>query len=377
MTHFDFNSPLNRYKQKALKYHYYPEDVLPLWIADSDYAVSPAIQDSLAEHATQAVYGYQLAEHVTELNESVLKWLAAQHNWQIEAEWLVWVPGIMVGANSAARALTEQGDVIHSQMPNYPPLHKVAENNHRITSYYTTTGSDGDWHLDWDNLEQHMAHQKGGMMILTNPMNPCGSVLSNTELQRLAELCQRYDVVLCSDEVHCDLILDDVAHTPAGSVPELMDRSVTLMSASKTFNIAGLATSFAVIPNKQLRKRFYHETIAQQYWVNSFGIQATIAAFAKSHDWHAAQRQHLLDNREYLFEQINKIDGLSYTKAPATYLAWIDASDLAVDDKFQWFMDKKVGVSAGKDFGWDNFVRLNFACPRSHLEMAIERLSAA
>ncbi|NNJ72342.1 MAG: aminotransferase class I/II-fold pyridoxal phosphate-dependent enzyme, partial [Enterobacterales bacterium] len=169
MNEFDFNSPIDRYAQRALKYHYYPKDVLPLWIADSDYAVSPAIQRALTRHANQGVYGYQLAEHVTELNESVVRWLARQHNWQIDPEWLVWVPGIMVGVNSCARALTKTGDVIHCQIPNYPPLHTVAKNNERHSRSFKTQGSPGAWQLDWHDLEVQMQGNAGGMMILTNP----------------------------------------------------------------------------------------------------------------------------------------------------------------------------------------------------------------
>ena len=231
--------------------------------------------------------------------------------------------------------------------------------------------------LDFDMLEKHASDPACGLMILCNPMNPNGSVLSNEELTLIGAICDKHNVVLCSDEIHCDLIIDpSERHIPAGKVEALEGRSITLMAASKTFNIAGLGTSFAVIPNARLRNRFVQATQGLVPWANILGLVATELAFTQCHEWHQALLKHLKSNRDLLASEINKIDGLSYLPAPATFLAWIDASGLDYSDPQVWFENKGVGPSPGRDFGAPQYARINFASSRSYLNRLIDRLKA-
>ena len=368
-----FNQPVDRRSQHALKWVKYPEDVLAMWVADSDYKTSSAIQERLANLAQKGNFGYQLAEHTPELNDAVVSWLSRRHNWEIESDWLIWIPGIMSAVNTCCQ-LFANGQ-LYIQTPNYYPLLNLGDSHNLPVSYHKTIRTESDWKLDMDKLAADIRNNREGLLILTNPMNPCGSVQTKESLQRIADLCEEYNVTLCSDEVHCDLILDDMPHIPAGSLDAFRNRSITVMSASKAFNVAGLATAYAIIPNPKLRKQFYDHTIRKQLWVNSFGMEATIGAYTESDDWFEAQREHLRTNRDYLDKSINAIDGLGYMPSPATYLAWIDAAGLGVQDPYQHFLDRKVGFSGGKEFGDPGYVRMNFACPKSNLEEAIRRMS--
>jgi len=266
-------------------------------------------------------------------------------------------------------------ETIAVQSPNYPPLLNLGKSHQCDCKPVRTIGDAPNWQLDLNHLEEVLKNRSGGVFVLTNPMNPCGVVYSQQELNAIADLCAQYDVTLCSDEVHADLILDNSKHIPAGSIESASDRSITIMSASKTFNIAGLATAYAVIPNETMRRRFYRHTVKQQFWVNPFGIQATIAAYTESDDWHEAQRRHLQNQQQLLNDAINSIEGLSYAPASATFLAWIDATGLAADSPHQYFLDRKVGLSDGSDFGVEKFLRLNFACPEAMLKDALERMT--
>ena len=369
-----FNQSIDRKREHALKWLHYPEDVIPMWIADSDYPSSPAIHSRLSDYAKRTVLGYQLAEHTPELNQAAVHWLNKQYNWQIKPEWLVWVPGVMVAVNACVSVFGN--DMIAVQTPNYPPILNLGKSHACDCAWIPTIGSSPNWELDLNQLQQTLKTRRGGLLIITNPMNPCGVVYSKDQLEAIAELCIRYDISLCSDEVHSDLILDGSKHIPIGSINSISDHSITIMSASKTFNIAGLATAFAVIPNESMRRRFYRHTVKQQFWVNPFGMQASIAAYTESDDWYSAQLQHLRKQQHILKESIDEISGLRYEPASATYLAWIDATELPSDNPHQYFLDRKVGLSDGADFGMANYLRLNFACPTNMLIDALDKMAS-
>jgi cystathionine beta-lyase len=199
-------------------------------------------------------------------------------------------------------------------------------------------------------------------------------VLSRDELTRIASICEKYSVVLCSDEIHCDLIIDDVKHIPAGAIDTVSDSSITLMAASKTFNVAGLGTSFAIIPDRKVRNEFVKAGAGIVPWPNILGLVAVEAAFTRCNDWHEKQIQYLRKNRNYLVNAINEIDGLSAVLPQATFLLWVDASGLNVNNTQTWCEQKGVGPSPGRDFGNDNFFRLNFGCSSVYLEQIVNRL---
>ena len=238
------------------------------------------------------------------------------------------------------------------------------------------TVQDGRWTLDLDALAKEAADPRCKLMILCNPMNPVGSVMTQQEVDAIAAICEQHNVKLCSDEIHCDLILNEqVKHIPAGRVAALQDRSITLMAASKTFNVAGLGTSFAIIPDASLRRKFTQAAAGIVPWANIMGLEATRAAFTEGDEWLAEQIAYLRENRDYLVSRINDIDGLSVVSADATFLAWIDGSGLGVADVQQWCESKGVGPSPGKDFGAPQFFRINFGCSRAMLTEILDRLS--
>jgi cysteine-S-conjugate beta-lyase len=348
-----------------------------MWIADTEFRCAQPILDAIKERADHGLLGYTLPAHDQGANQAVVQWLARQYDWQIELDWIVWMPGVVPAFNVAIKAYCQPGDKVMVQTPNYPPLLAAPKINDLQRVDIGTVEVKGRWTLDFDTLEKQAADPLCKLFILCNPMNPVGSVLSADELNRIAEICTAHNVLLCSDEIHCDLILDNQCrHLPAAKLPALTDKSVVLMAASKTFNIAGLGAAFAIIPNAKLRHQFSYAARGIVPWVNVLGLVATEAAFTHCDGWHQAELTYLRANRDYLVEQINAIEGLRLLTPQATFLAWIDASGLAVENPQAYFEGKGIGPSPGVDFGNKNFVRINYGCPRSHLESLLQKLKA-
>ncbi|MDN4502771.1 PatB family C-S lyase [Alteromonadaceae bacterium BrNp21-10] len=356
---------------------YKGKDILPMWVADTEFRCAQPILDALQQRVEHGVLGYTLPAQYTPANEAVSRWLNRQYGWQIQPEWLVWTPGVVPAFNVVCKAYCQPGDKVLIQTPNYPPLLAAPALNGLQRVDIPTVIDNGRWNIDFDELEKQAADPLCKLFIVCNPMNPVGSVFSEAELLRIADICQRHNVLLCSDEIHCDLILDEqIKHIPAGKVPGLQDKSITLMAASKTFNVAGLGASFAIIPDATLRRQFSQAAMGIVPWVNVLGLVATEAAFTLCDDWHQQQLSYLRANREYLLEQINKIDGLNALSPQATFLLWVDGSELDVASPQAWCEARGVGPSPGADFGEKQFFRINYGCPRNHLEQAIARLTA-
>lgn len=372
-----FDQIIDRSSTNAFKWERYKDkNILPMWIADTEFRCAQPILDAIKARADHGLLGYTLPAHAQGPNKAVIHWLAKQYGWQIEASWIVWTPGVVPAFNVACKAYCEPGDKVIVQTPNYPPLLAAPKLNGLGRVDINTVEVEGRWTLDFAALEREAADPACKLFILCNPMNPVGSVLSHNELTCIADICNRHGVLLCSDEIHCDLILDaDAKHLPAGKHPALAHNSVTLMAASKTFNVAGLGTSFAIIPDPQVRKRFTLASQGMVPWANVLGLVATEAAFTQCDTWHQGELEYLRANRDYFVAQINQIAGLKILAPQATFLAWIDASGLGVDNVQAYFEDKGVGPSPGVDFGDDNFVRINFGCPRQYLEQAIACLT--
>lgn len=320
--------------------------------------------------------GYTLPAQHQPANDAIVRWLRDKHDWAIESDWIVWTPGVVPAFNVAIKAYCEDGDKVLVQTPNYPPLLAAPALNNTQRVDIPTVLQDGRWTLDLDALAKEAADPRCKLMILCNPMNPVGSVMTQQEVDAIAAICEQHNVKLCSDEIHCDLILNEqVKHIPAGRVAALQDRSITLMAASKTFNVAGLGTSFAIIPDASLRRKFTQAAAGIVPWANIMGLEATRAAFTEGDEWLAEQIAYLRENRDYLVSRINDIDGLSVVSADATFLAWIDGSGLGVTDVQQWCESKGIGPSPGKDFGAPQFFRINFGCSRAMLTEILDRLS--
>jgi cystathionine beta-lyase len=336
-----------------------------------DLASPKAIQEALVERAQHPVYGY--THPWSSLNESVVNWCKRQYQWYIEAQWIVWMPGVVPSFNLAVDIFGKRGRVI-VQSPNYPPMRTTAERQGCETVEVPVVWAAESWHLDWEQLEHEMAHPDCHLFILCNPMNPNGSVLTKPDLEKLASLCDEHNVFLCSDEIHCDLILDDTPHYPAGSIPKLEENSVTLMAASKTFNVAGLGCSFAIIPDEKIRKRWQNRMTDLIPYPNFMGYIAAEVAFTQCDDWHKQLLAHLKSNRDFLDENLNALEGIRYRAQPATFLAWLESDKEGISlDKH--FINAGIMPSEGVYFGNKHNVRLNFGTGRETLETGVAQLT--
>jgi cystathionine beta-lyase len=377
MSASPFDEIIERRSTHAYKWLRHDDSVLPLWVADADFKCPQPILDAIQDRVEHGVLGYHKPDVVQPLYDAVIRWMKKQYQWDIEAEWIVWIPGVVSAFNAACKAFCEPGDKVLVQTPNYGPMLQAASLNGLENLTVGTLLENDRWVLDFDELERKAADPLCKLFLFCNPMNPCGSVLTEAELKRIEAICLKHDVLLCSDEIHCDLILDESAqHIPAGTLSEIGEQAITIMAPSKTFNIAGLGASFVVIRDPAVRKRYHKATLGIMPWINVLGQVATIAAFTACDDWLKAQLDYLRGNRDYLAEELNRLEGFSYLPAQATFLAWVDAHGLGVDDVQQYMLKRGVGPSAGSDFGAPHFTRINFACPRTYLEQMIERLQA-
>ncbi|WP_371195612.1 MalY/PatB family protein [Glaciecola sp. SC05] len=373
----NFDQKPDRSSSFAYKWEKYKDtDVLPCWIADTEFRCAEPILDALKQRAEHGLLGYTLPKHHQPALDAIVHWCKRQYQWDIHPSWIVWTPGVVPAFNMATLAFSNIGDGVIVQTPNYPPLLAAPGINHRKQLAVPTMLKEGRWTLDLEAFEQQAAKPSTTLFIMCNPMNPAGSVMTFEELDTIAEICQRHNVMVCSDEIHCDLILDDLRHIPAGKHPSLKDNSVTLMAASKTFNVAGLGTSFAIIPSAKVRSSFVAAGAGIVPWVNVMGLEATATAFTKCDEWYQAQLRYLRDNRDYLVRAINRIEGLTCEAPQATFLLWVDASALQLEDTQRWCEERGVGPSQGKDFGAPECFRINFGCAREYLEQIVARLSA-
>lgn len=379
---FNFDDTPSRKETFSFKWQKYKgKDIIPAWVADTEFRCAEPILGAISRHVEHGNLGYILPAQQTDAVNAVVRWLADKHNWQIKPEWLVWTPGVVPAFNVACKAYCEPGDKVLIQTPNYPPLLAAPQINQleRVDIGTVIDNSNPEnprYTLDFEALEKHAADPKCKLFIVCNPMNPVGSVLTQNEIDRIAKICNQHNVRLCSDEIHCDLILEPgKSHIPAGRVNELETNSVTLMAASKTFNVAGLGTSFAVIPDAGLRRQFTQAAAGIMPWVTVLGLAATQAAFTECDDWHQAQLVYLKENRDRVFEAVNSIEGLSMIKPDATFLAWVDASGLNVDNVLSWAEQKGVGPSPGADFHQADHFRINYGCSKQMLDDILARLS--
>ena len=378
---FNFDDTPSRKETFSFKWQKYNgKDIIPAWVADTEFRCAEPILNAISRHVEHGNLGYILPAQQTDAVNAVVRWLADKHDWQIKPEWLVWTPGVVPAFNVACKAYCEPGDKVLIQTPNYPPLLAAPKINdlERVDIGTVIDNSDSEkprYTIDFEALESHAADPKCKLFIVCNPMNPVGSVLTQDEIDRIATICNQHNVRLCSDEIHCDLILEPgKTHIPAGRVSELENNSVTLMAASKTFNVAGLGTSFAVIPDAGLRRQFTQAAAGIMPWVTVLGLAATQAAFTECDDWHQAQLAYLKENRDRVFEAVNSIEGLSMIKPDATFLAWVDASGLKGGNVLTWAEQKGVGPSPGADFHQADHFRINYGCSKQMLEDILARL---
>lgn len=379
----DFDKTIDRADMGSIKWdkylnkRYSTNDILPMWVADSDFQTCPAIIDALQNRVAHGVFGYT-SQPTKELSSAIISHLEHCYNWKIEKDWIMLLPSLVSGLNLACQVAGKPGDTVISAATIYPPFKSAPKNAERELLTIPMNLDKERWVLDFDVLEANITDESR-LLLFCNPHNPGGTVYTREELTRLHEICKQYALLICSDEIHCDLILDeDKRHVPIATLnQDASDRTITLMAASKTFNVAGLSCGFAIVPNKGLRDQLKRSTQGLMPEVNLLGQVATTAAFTHGQAWMEQQNAYLRENRDYLLREINAIPGLSMISLEATFLAWIDVSALALENPPQFFETAGVGMSPGGDFGDKGFMRLNFACSRSVLEEAVKRIRSA
>jgi len=314
-------------------------------------------------------------------NQSFRDWALRKYNWEIHPDWISFSPGVVSAVSLAVLGFTQPGDEILVQPPVYFPFFKSIQGLERNLSYNPLVEKDGRLCMDFDKLEDNIT-TKTKMLILCNPHNPGGSVWTPDELRKLAGICSKHKIFIVSDEIHADLIFEPAVHTPfVEAVGEHKVRTITCMAASKSFNLAGLATSVVVIPDEGIKKRY--EDLMQTVHIGGgslFGSIATMTAYSKGWDWMQLLLAYLKSNRDYLVDFVNKeLPGIRILVPEATYLAWMDFSALGMNDKDlnRWMIhDVGVGLNPGTMFGpgGEGFMRINFACPKTQLEQALVQL---
>ncbi len=373
---YDFDRIIDCSDTSSIKWDKYKgRDILPMWIADTDFAVLPEIQQALKRRADHPVFGY--TDPPPRLTPLLVERLQRNYRWQVDPKWLVYLPGLIGAFFLACRATGRQGDPVLLPGIIYPPFSKAPGLCKQVNRPIPMCRRDARMVIDLDWLEQQET-SPGQLLLFCNPQNPGGAVYREDELRRLADFVERRDLVLVSDEIHCELILEPgLRHVPIASLnPSIERRSVTLMAPSKTFNLAGMGFAFAIVPDPALRREMRTNPFILPN-VNLMGYAAAEAAYRCGDEWNRQQCAYLRSNRDFLVEEINRIDGLRIDPIEATYLAWIDVSALQLEDPPGFFESAGLGLSPGSDFGDADFMRLNFACPRSRVEEAVKRFRAA
>lgn len=374
---YDFDKIIDRSTTGSLKWDKYAgQDILPLWVADMDFASAPEIVDALRSRLAHAVFGYTVP--FDEVVEAVVHYLADRHAYPIEPDWLVWMPGLVPALNLAALAFAAPGEEVMTCTPVYPPFLSAPRWRDRqlVTSHLKLEGE--RWTFDFDDMEARVTPQTK-VFMLCNPHNPVGRVYTKEELEQLAAFCCKHDLVLCSDEIHCDLVYTGAQHIPTATLsPDIADRTVTLMAPSKTYNLPGLACSFLVIANPALRNRLQTAARGVITEINVMGYVGCAAAFQHGESWRQELLNYLIGNRDFLYQFVrDRLPGVEMLPMQATYLAWLKVEALGLERPVAFFEKAGVGLSNGADFGDSRYVRLNFGCPRSQLKQGLERMEHA
>jgi len=374
---FDFDRTIERRNTDSLKWHKHRDrDVIPMWVADMDFPSPRPILEALHERVEHGVFGYPVPPEG--LNQTVVDRMAQKYQWAIQPSWIVWLPGVVSALNVVCRAYGDEGDDVLTFTPIYPPFLSAPPLSRKNVKTIPLRREDGRYTIDYDGLERALT-PKSRILLLCNPHNPVGRRFERRELERIAETCLARDLVLCSDEIHCDLVLDGGPHIPTASLsPEVSARTITLMAPSKTFNIPGLSCSFAIIENPELRARFNKVQHGIVPGVNVLGYTACLAAYRDCEPWRRALIDYLRGNKNLVYRFINEeMPGLSMDHVQATYLAWIDTRELHLPHPRRFFEQAGVGLFDGRHFQGEGFVRLNFGCPRTTLLAGLERMKHA
>ncbi|MDX2163591.1 MAG: PatB family C-S lyase [bacterium] len=392
---YDFDTPLERRSTHSAKWNWFPADVLPLWVADMDLPAPEPVVRAIQARAEHAIFGYQMDS--PPLRQVIVERFATRYRAAISPDAILFVPGLVTALNMICRTFGAPGDSVLVQPPIYPPflsapvnggrtvalapLARVANSN--LAQSSLVDGATLRYEIDFDAMEAAITpHTR--LFILCNPHNPVGRVFTRAELEQVAAFALRHDLIVVSDEIHCDLVYPQHEHhTFCTIAPELNDRLITLQAPSKTFNIAGLGCGFAVIPNAELRQQLMAALFNNGLIVNNLGLTAAEAAYRDGGEWHDQLMRYLRDNRDFVDGYVREhFPHARIAPVEGTYLAWVDFSGYDLPQSaYQFFLERaKVGLNDGATFGGESFagcVRLNFGCPRATLSEALDRMRAA
>lgn len=385
---YDFDHAPDRSVSDSFKWRKNEKGVLPLWVADMDFVSPEPVIRALHERIDHGVFGYPrgIAKRHTEVPEIrpvLVERMRELYGWEIEEQDLVFLPGVVKGFTQACHAVGEPGGGVLVQPPVYHHFltaPKLAGKIRQDAPLYPSPG--GEYFIEWQAFEAGITDQTD-LFILCNPHNPVGRVFDERELEQMAEICLRNGLVICSDEIHCDLVYQGHQHIPIASLdPEIADNTITLMAPSKTFNLAGLQFSFAIIQNPELRRAYVGASKGLVSWVNALGWVAGLAAYCHGQEWLDQLLVYLQANRDHLYEFVqDELPGVSMAIPQGTYLAWLDCRGAGIEGNLAKFFlhEARVALSDGSDFGngGAGFVRLNFGCPRSLLVEALQRMKKA
>lgn len=375
-----FDIYINRRNSDSIKWNFYDEDVLPLWVADTDFQTPAPILDALHARLEHDLFGYSLPQDSTK--NSICSWLERRHGWVVSPEEVLLFPGVVPAFNIAARAYTNPGDSVLIQTPAYHPFFDLPDNVGLGKSEHSlTSDKSGKYILDLDAFEESI-NPNTRIFMLCNPHNPTGRVFDQSELTALARICLEHNVVICSDEIHSDLVFKPHRHIPIASISEEISQStVTLISPSKTFNLAGLKSSAVIIKNKRLRESFQEQTRGCAGAVNILGETAMRAAYSHCDNWLSDLLFYLDKNRQYLYNFVNQeLPGVSMYMPEGTYLGWLDFTQTNLDSPGEFILkEARVALNSGDWFGaaYSNFARINFGCPINTLTQALDRVKSA
>ena len=379
--HIDFDAPIDRRRSDSSKWNSFGPDVLPFWTADMDFKSPDAVIQALRARVDHGVFGYCLEP--PELKDVIVDRLATRYGWQVFPEELLFLPGVITGFTRTCRMATSPGDGVLVQTPIFPPIVHAPEHLQLARHEAQLNQSlGGRPEIDFDAFEQAITGSTR-VFILCNPHNPVGRVFTRHELLRLAEICMRHDVLICSDEIHGDIIYSGYQHIPIASLDaEIARNTVTLMAPTKTFNLPSLRCSVAIVPDPELRQRFLAGASSHHPEVNVLGFVAALAAYQHGQDWLDQVLRKLESNRDLIFQFVQAhLPGVRMALPEGTYLAWLDYRQAGIPgNAFRFFLeDAKVGLSDGAQYGQggEGFVRLNFATQRPVLLEALNRMKTA
>jgi len=378
---FDFDHPIDRLGTDSIKWGKYPKDVIPLWVADTDFVSPPGVLEALHKRVAHGVFGY--GADTKALSELLVSRMKSLYGWVVAPEHIVYLPGVVQGFNLACLAFAEDNGRVVVQTPVYPLLLKAPyETGRESAEVGFVQDSNGGYRIDWEAFANAVS-ERARLFILCNPQNPLGRVFTRDELEKMAEICLKNGTVICSDEIHCDLVYRGHQHIPIASIaPEIAERTITLMAPSKTFNLAGLQCSFALIQNDALRRQFLAASRGLLTHLNLLGCAAALAAYEQGQTWLDECLLYLESNRDSLVTFVRENMPEIRVSAPeGTYLAWLDCTRVsALSKPYAFFLKQaRVALSDGRTFGaaGEGHVRVNFGCPKPLLLEALGRMKDA